>query len=180
MLIVRLVIVLGLVSGCGRYPGIEQEIPPGCWPCENIPEEWFWDVDDDGQYDFEVVCWSYSFSMLGGSSTPPNMSIRSIHGGSSIDPIKLLYPLEHGQWISSHTEWSQYYGVILGNAVCGEFGYWEGPFAVPEGDIFAFRIEGPEKTRVGVARFQLSECDGYIDILNLRIESELYGIIVGE
>jgi hypothetical protein len=46
--------------------------------------------------------------------------------------------------------------------------------------VFAFRIEGTSKNVVGVARFQLWECDGYIDILDLRIESELYGIIVGD
>lgn len=36
------------------------------------------------------------------------------------------------------------------------------------------------KNLVGVARFKMWECDGYIDILSLRIESELYGVIVGE
>lgn len=180
ILIVGLCVGLCLVSACARYPGFEEEDPVGCWPCEYQHEKWYWDADEDGEPDFEVVVWGHAPLCVGCSPSSYTMTIRSIYEDRRVHPTNLLYPLEQGQWISANTEWNQYSGVPLGITKCGEFDLWEGPFTEPEGDVFAFRIEGYDKPRVGVARFQMSKCDGYIDILSLRIESELYGIIVGE
>jgi hypothetical protein len=175
-----LVLSLCFFSACARFPEIEQEEPAGCWPCENLPEKWYWDADEDGEPDFEVTCWSFTSLMVGSSPSSYTMSIRSIYEDQISHSTNLLYPLEQEQWINANTEWNKYSEVVLGSAKCGEFEWWEGPFTDPKGDLFAFRIEGPDQNRVGVARFQLSECDGYIDILTLRIESELYGILVDE
>ena len=174
-----LMVGLFLVTGCARAPGIEEE-PAGCWPCENVPGKWYWDADEDGVDDFEVSGWTIVNTVVGPEPSSYSISIRSIYEDRNVHPTNLLYPLESGQWINANTEWNRYGEIVLGRAECGEFEWWEGPFTEPEGDVFAFRIEGADQNLVGVARFKMWECDGYIDILGLRIESELYGIIVGE
>jgi len=178
---VELAVVVGLFlfSACARGPSVEEE-PGGCWPCENLPDKWYWDADEDGVDDFEISGWTFVPAVVGGVPSSYSISIRSIYEDRNVHPTNLLYPLEPGQWINANTEWKKYGEILLGGAECGEFEWWEGPFTEPEGDVFAFRIESADQNLVGVARFKMWECDGYIDILGLRIESELYGIIVGE
>ena len=189
--IVSLVFGLCLVSACGSPRVRDHSELNDCRACENFPGELVWDADGDGQDDFAFCQRGIASPITGSQSVYYSTVLWFIDQESKSDIPSLLYPLEPGMWISAHTVWNKYARIDLGSIGCWDSEgrdnqfrtsdkEWDGPFTGPDGDLIAFRLEGEDSNKVGVARIRLSPCDGWVDILSVRVESEQYGIFVGE
>ena len=156
-----------------------------CATCESMPQEWRWDVDEDGQTDF---LFSYSCG-----KTPESREAESCGAalfGSRLDrwgwrnpadDPRVMHPVELGERIDSKFKPERWRtSVGLADLSCGEPGRWRGLFADATGSILAFQMPIGDATVVGWARIRVDECTGEITIPELYFADEREGVFVGE
>jgi len=154
---------------------------PNCATCEELPEQWLWDVDKDGQMDF---AFSYEcMSVVGAGADTPAVCwaylepARHEYKGF----VRVLHPVQFGARIDSATQFPVWAcSVGMANLDCHKPDRWRRSFTAPEGDVLAFRIEAWDADLVGWARIRVDPCKGLITILQIYYAPETKGVTVSE
>ncbi len=179
------VFCLGCVAVTGDSRTTDAEDSWGCTTCEDIPEGWRWDVDEDGQTDFV-----FSYSCYGAPEDTEPWGCDAMLIGFSGDAWEgprregralVMNPVELGERIDSRVNserWKPFAG--LADLSCDKPDRWSGPFATSVGRTLAFKMLAQGTTIVGWARIQVDQCTGEITIWEVRLADERRGVYVGD
>lgn len=157
-----------MVVGFGRV--LSQVSEAKCKGCENLPSEWSWDANEDGQDDFvfEYTCISF-----GGGPSRCWVRIRPLPYAAVVTDSGYgdeTHPLRAGELIDGALRWNERWPARLASVKCVVAlpfyeSYWNGPWIEGKEAILGMRLAVPMGGwQFGWAKISCSACTGEVTV----------------